>query len=155
MSRKGKLRDARKACDWEMRVGTDCSGLEAPLQALRKLGVPFEHVFSSDINKNVRKMILANFSPQHLFSDITRREQAPPVDLYVAGWPCQANSSLGTRRGFADARSQVFWSVLAYIRQHTPRLVLLENVRNLLRIRGGEDFETVRRELEQLDYNIH
>ena len=100
-------------------------------------------------------MISANFSPQHLFSDITLREQAPPCDLYIAGWPCQGNSSLGKRQGFADERSQVFWSVLAYIRQHSPRLVLLENVQNLLRINGGEDFETVRRQLSQLEYNIH
>ena len=138
-----------------MWVGTDCSGIEAPLWALRNLGIPFEHVFSSDKCPNARKMIRANFSPRHLFKDITAREHAPPVDLYVAGWPCQGNSTLGKRLGLGDSRSLVFWSVIGYMREHRPKLVLLENVANLLHIRAGQDMAIVLETLEQLNYNIY
>ena len=44
-----------------VRVGTDCSGLEAPLLALRAMQVPFHHVFSSEINPRKRKFIEAMF----------------------------------------------------------------------------------------------
>ena len=86
-----------------LRVGTDCSGIEAPLQALQQLGVPYQHVFSSEICPTVRKQLLANHSPQILYEDVRARDNdtAPYVDLYVAGWPCQGNSSLGKRRGLS------------------------------------------------------
>ena len=45
-----------------VRVGTDCSGLEAPLLALRILRVPHSHVFSSEINPRKRKFIEHNFA---------------------------------------------------------------------------------------------
>ena len=71
-----------------LRVGTDCSGIEAPLVALHRLGVPFEHVFSSEICATTRKQLLANHAPHILYTDATARDnsQAPAVDLHVAGW---------------------------------------------------------------------
>ena len=87
-----------------LRVGTDCSGIEAPLHALQQLGVPYEHVFSSEICATTRRQLLANHAPQILYTDATARDnsQAPTVDLYVAGWPCQGNSKLGNQKGLAD-----------------------------------------------------
>ena len=128
-----------------LRVGTDCSGIEAPIQAFENLDVEFKHVFSSDKDPHVQQMVRANFAGHHIYEDLTKRDhaQVPDCDVYVAGWPCQGNSSAGKRKGFADARSQVFHSVVAYIRCHQPRLVLLENVENLLKVNGGKDFHEV------------
>ncbi len=128
-----------------LRVGTDCSGIEAPIQAFENLDVEFKHVFSSDKDPHVQQMVRANFAGHHIYEDLTKRDhaQVPDCDVYMAGWPCQGNSSAGKRKGFADARSQVFHSVVAYIRCHQPRLVLLENVENLLKVNGGKDFHEV------------
>jgi site-specific DNA-cytosine methylase len=52
-----------------IRVGTDCSGIEAPIQALQNLGVPFTHEFSSDIDKYCIQSIKANYKPKVLFGD--------------------------------------------------------------------------------------
>ena len=52
-----------------IRVGTDCSGIEAPIQALRNLGIPFSHEFSSDIDKYCIQSIKANYEPKVLFGD--------------------------------------------------------------------------------------
>ena len=140
-----------------LRVGTDCSGIEAPIQALENLGVLFRHVFSSDKDKHARDMIRTNFAPagsgHQLYGDITQRDhsRAPKCDVYVAGWPCQGNSAAGKRKGFGDERSQVFYSVVEYIRYHKPRVVLLENVDNLLKVNGGRDFHTVVDVLKKLD----
>ena len=55
-------------------VGTDCSGIEAPLQALHNLTVPFTHVFSSECDKVVQSTIHANWHPQQCYDDITTRD---------------------------------------------------------------------------------
>ena len=83
-----------------LRLGTDCSGMEAPCVALRNLGVKFRHTFASDIDQNCIHTILANEAPETLYGnahsdtpdgDITRRDHSrtPEVDLYVCGFPCQ------------------------------------------------------------------
>lgn len=48
-------------------IGTDCSGMEAPVQALRNLGVSMVHRFSCDIDKYARATILANFEHEIMF----------------------------------------------------------------------------------------
>ena len=95
-----------------LRVGTDCSGIEAPIQALQNLQVPFEHIFSCDSDASCRKTIEANFPPKHFYDDIRSRDNSKvaSVDLYVAGFPCQPFSSAGKKQGFADSqgRGEIF-----------------------------------------------
>ena len=140
-----------------IRVGTDCSGLEAPLHALQLLGVPYEHVFSSEICPTVRKQLKANHDPQILYEDVLARDNssAPYVDLYVAGWPCQGNSLLGKRRGLRDPRTRVVSSLLEYIHLNGPKIVILENVANALHIDNGEQFNEVRSQLQDAGYVVH
>ena len=111
-----------------IRVGTGCSRLEAPLHALQQLGVPYEHVFSSEICSTVRKQLKANHNPQILFEDVLARDNtsAPYVDLCIACWPCQGNSLLGKRRGLRDPRTRVVSSLLEYIHLNGPKIVILE-----------------------------
>ena len=146
-----------KAQPQALRVGTDCSGIEAPLHALQQLGVPHTHVFSSEICPTVRRQLLANHKPQILYEDVIARDNssAPYVDLYVAGWPCQGNSTLGKRRGLADPRTRVIWSLLDYIHKQRPKVVVLENVANALHIDRGEQFNGVRSSLEDAGYFVH
>ena len=47
-----------------IKIGTDCSGLETPVQALRNLEVSHEHTFSCDNDGAVHEMIKANFEPK-------------------------------------------------------------------------------------------
>ena len=126
-----------------MKVGTDCSGIEAPIQALKNLDVDYEHIFCSDINPHVIKAIKANYSPNIIFGDpcgqfkcgdITQRniEDVPDIDLYVAGFPCQPFSDAGNGDGFSDPRGNVFWSCLEVIRTKQPNMFVLENVQGLL-----------------------
>lgn len=52
-----------------LRIGTDCSGIEAPTQALKELKIPYRHIFSSDIDKYVIQSIKANYHPEIIFGD--------------------------------------------------------------------------------------
>ena len=126
-----------------LRIGTDCSGIEAPIQALRQLGIPHRHVWSSDIDKFCIQSIKANYEPERLYGDpngpypdgdITKRDHStlPDIDLYVCGFPCQPFSIAGDRKGFEDKRGNVFWSCLDVIKVKQPKYFILENVKGLL-----------------------
>jgi len=139
-----------------IKIGTDCSGIEAPIEALEQLGIEYEHIFSSEIDKFAIQSLKANYSPGILYGDITKRNVAevPYVDLYVAGFPCQPFSTAGHLRGFADQRSGVFFTCLNYIRTQRPKHFILENVKNILRT---DFFKVVQTELDSLreqGYNI-
>jgi DNA (cytosine-5)-methyltransferase 1 len=125
-----------------LRVGTDCSGIEAPIQALLQLKIPFRHVFSSDIDKYCIQSIKANYEPEIIFGDkegsfpdgdITKRniKDVPDIDLYVCGFPCQPFSIAGERKGFEDKRGNVFFSCLEVIETKQPKYFILENVKGL------------------------
>ena len=151
-----------------LRVGTDCSGLESPIQALKKLKIPFKHIWSADIDPNCIKNIKANFKPQLLFGypdgplkngDITKRDNSklPDIDLYVCGFPCQSFSSSGKRLGFKDPRGTVFFACLDVIKKKQPKMFVLENVRGLLSNDNGKTWEVVWGEitkLKKLGYNV-
>ncbi len=125
-----------------LRVGTDCSGMEAPIQALRNLGVSFTHVFSSDTDEKVRRTIRANYPPEILYRDITKRDvsKVPSVDLYLAGFPCQPFSYAGKKQGFQDSqnRGTVFFKILEYIRKKRPKVFVLENVKGITTLGNGK-----------------
>ena len=127
----------------KIRVGTDCSGIEAPIQALRNINIPFKHVFASDIDKYCIESIKGNYKPERLYGDkkniypdgdIRNRDNSslPDIDLYISGFPCQPFSIAGSRKGFNDKRGNVFWSCLDVIKTKEPTYFVLENVKGLL-----------------------
>jgi DNA (cytosine-5)-methyltransferase 1 len=126
-----------------LRVGTDCSGIEAPIQALQQMNISFRHVFSSEIDKYCIESIKANYNPEIIFGDkdglfpegdITKRDinDVPDIDLYVCGFPCQPFSMAGQRKGLKDKRGNVFFSCLEVIEIKQPKYFVLENVKNLI-----------------------
>lgn len=141
-----------------LRVGTDCSGIESPIQALDNLGISYSHEFSSDICIHVVKSIRANYDPKIIFNDILRRDisTVPDIDLYVAGFPCQSFSSAGDRKGFGDKRGTVFWGCYEVIISKQPKYFILENVKGLLSHDNGKSFKTILSLLESLEnYDIY
>lgn len=127
-----------------LRVGTDCSGLEVPLLALRAMGIAHEHLFSSEIKPRVREYIQANFAsassrgnPGLLLSDdMERRDHAslPYVDLYVCGFPCKPFSALHHgSRGFREKAARPFVQMLKTLQAVQPAAAVLENVLGLSR----------------------
>jgi DNA (cytosine-5)-methyltransferase 1 len=137
-----------------LRVGTDCSGIEAPIQALNRLGLPYHHCFSSDIDEKCRASITANYHPDILFTDISTRDiqHVPDIDLYIAGFPCQAFSTAGKRRGVQDARGSLFWHCHRVIDAKRPDVFILENVTGLLTIHKGQFFKEIVDALTALDH---
>jgi len=78
----------------------------------------------------------------------------PDFDLLVGGFPCQAFSVAGKRRGFEDTRGTLFFEIARILKEKKPQHLLLENVKGLLSHDGGRTFETIIRVLTDLGYSI-
>ena len=113
----------------QIRIGSDCSGMEALIQAIKNLNVGYKHVFSCDRDPHVRATIGANFSPSIMYPDITSRnnKETPESDVYGAGFPCPPFSLAGLGKGFDDeGKGGKFFGVLDYIRTKKPKVFILE-----------------------------
>lgn len=113
-------------------------------------------VFSSEWDKFAQKTYKANFGEQP-HGDITQidEKEIPDHDILLAGFPCQAFSLAGHKKGFEDARGTLFFDVARIIKEKRPKAFLLENVKNLRSHDKGKTFETIQRILDDLDYEVH
>lgn len=137
----------------KLRVGTDCSGIDAPIQALLQLGVDFEHVFSCEIDKWCIKTLKANYDIPLIFDDMLNRrvDEVPDIDLYVSGFPCQSFSQAGARKGFDDVRGTIFHECMNVIRTKQPQYFVLENVKNIYSHNKGSTWKVIEGELKSLE----
>ncbi len=75
------------------------------------------------------------------------------VDVICGGFPCQAFSIAGKRKGFEDTRGTLFFEIARFASILRPRYLFLENVKGLLNHEGGATFETILRALDELGYD--
>jgi DNA (cytosine-5)-methyltransferase 1 len=130
----------------KLKVGTDFSGIGSPETALKRLKIPHENVFACDIDKYAKASYLELHDPGKFYDNITTRDhtKVERLDLYVAGFPCQAFSYAGKREGFADeTRGTLFFDVAEFIRTNKPTCFILENVRGLVSHDKGRTFQTI------------
>lgn len=119
-------------------------------------GDTMQTVFASEWDKHAQTTYLANFEDTPMEGDITQIEaQAiPEHDILLAGFPCQAFSLAGHKRGFEDTRGTLFFDLARIVKHHKPRLVFCENVKNLVRHNKGKTFEVITRVLADLGYRV-
>jgi DNA (cytosine-5)-methyltransferase 1 len=115
-----------------------------------------ESVFANDIVEASKKIYDLNHSHPLTLKDINQiePEDIPVHDILTAGFPCQPFSVAGHQEGFKDERSNVFWSLLRIIEYHRPKVVILENVKNLTTHDQGRSFEIIRSSLQDLGYHL-
>lgn len=101
-------------------------------------------VFTSEWDKDCQKTYAANFG-EVPNGDITKisAKDIPPHDLLLAGFPCQAFSQAGLKKGFLDTRGTMFFEVQRIIAEHRPSVVLLENVKQLVGHDKGNTLNTI------------
>jgi DNA (cytosine-5)-methyltransferase 1 len=138
-------------------IGTDFSGIGAPEQALIGLGIKHKSVFACDVDRYAKQSFFANHKTETWFDDITQRDHknTPYCDLYVAGFPCQAFSVAGKRKGFDDTRGTLFFDLFQYIDLKRPKYFVLENVKGLVRHDKGNTFKVIMDSLKRLNYTIY
>lgn len=114
-----------------------------------------ECVGFSEIDRHASSVYSYHFPSHTPYGDITRIEPAalPDFDLLVGGFPCQAFSVAGKRRGFLDTRGTLFFDVCRIAKEKRPRLLVLENVKGLLNHARGETFRVILSALDELGYD--
>lgn len=113
-------------------------------------------VFSSEWDKYCQESYKLNFN-ETPYGDITQIDEKdiPSFDILCGGFPCQPFSVSGKQRGFSDTRGTLFFDIARIVSYHKPKVILLENVKNLKAHNGGATFEVISNTLNELNYNIY
>ena len=138
------------------------AGIGGVRQGYEKAG--FETVYANDFDKNCKVTYDLNFDQTKLDCDDiwnVLNKDLPQFDVLLGGFPCQAFSIAGYRKGFNDdkGRGNLFFAVADIIKKNKPRAFLLENVKNLHNHNGGKTFLKIKSILEKdlgyfVDYRI-
>lgn len=135
--------------------------------ALEELGG--KCIFSSEWDRHAKETYFQNYG-EVPFGDITSISdlelfKPETVDIIAGGFPCQpfsragvsARESLGQTHGFkCKTQGQLFFDVIKLAKTHRPKVLLLENVGNLLKHDGGNTFHVIKNTIEcDLGYEFH
>ena len=116
----------------------------------------FETVYANEIDPYPVKTFEKNFDLKVDNRDIhdVQPDDIPDVDVIVGGFPCQAFSIAGYRQGFNDAkgRGTLFFEMIRIIHEKKPRIVFLENVKNLVSHDNGNTFRVILKALRNEGY---
>ncbi|WP_246830498.1 DNA cytosine methyltransferase [Porphyromonas sp. HMSC077F02] len=115
-------------------------------------------VFSSEWDKDAKKTYFHNFGDMP-YGDITLEATKACIpeqfDVLCGGFPCQAFSVAGYQKGFDDTRGTLFFDVAEIAKDHRPKVLLLENVKNLQTHDKGRTFAVILRTLKDLGYVVY
>ena len=113
-------------------------------------------VMASDIDKVANQTYKENYGiePKGDIYEIEGKD-IPDFDLLCAGFPCQAFSQVGQRKGLEDERGILIFQVLRILKEKQPKAFILENVKGLLSIQGGEIYKMIVEKLENEGYKVY
>lgn len=114
--------------------------------------------FSSEWNKHAQETYYQNYGEKP-DGDITLEETKAKIpqefDILCGGFPCQAFSIAGNQKGFQETRGTLFFDIAEIAKKHQPRVIFLENVKNLLTHDKGNTFQVIKNTLEELGYAVY
>lgn len=116
----------------------------------------FTPLLANEIDKYASVTYSLNHAHPLILRDIheLQTKEIPRIDVLTGGFPCQAFSVAGYRKGFKDPRGNVFWEIVRILDEKKPSIVFLENVKNLTGHDGGKTFKVVVEALETLGYKV-
>jgi DNA (cytosine-5)-methyltransferase 1 len=120
------------------------------------IGVDINCVFTCEIDPFACKTYNANWPGEEITGDIT---QIPPANvpdhhLLLAGFPCQPFSQAGRRLGFNDDRGNLFRNIVDILIASQPHAFLLENVKRILTLEGGQVIGEIIAALTEAGYSV-
>lgn len=118
-----------------------------------------ECVGHCEIDKYANMSYAAMHKPKEsevFFDDIRTVEPSdmPECECYCFGFPCQAFSIAGARKGFEDTRGTLFFEVMRLAKERHPKILFAENVAGLLNHQGGLTFGVIISTMAELGYSV-
>ena len=118
----------------------------------------FEVVYANEFDEYPVKTYELNSKIKVDCRDIhdVKTEEIPDFDVMLAGFPCQAFSVAGYRKGFDDekGRGTLFFELIRIIKVKKPAIVFLENVKNLVSHDNGNTFTVILEALHSEGYHV-
>ncbi|MDR3205716.1 MAG: DNA cytosine methyltransferase [Candidatus Methanoplasma sp.] len=137
-------------------------------QGFRKHGSGVETVFVSEWDEHAKTTYASNFKTPAADlrqGDITKieEESIPQFDICLAGFPCQAFSIAGQKKGFEDeykgkCRGTLFFDVARLCdraEKDKPKVIFCENVKGLEMHDGGRTLEIILGRMREMGYTVH
>ena len=117
----------------------------------------FETIYANEFDAYPAKTFELNFPNIHVdVRDINsvKADEIPDFDIMLAGFPCQAFSIAGYRKGFDDekGRGELFFQLVRILEAKKPRIAFFENVKNLVGHDNGNTFRVICEHLDMLGY---
>lgn len=139
-------------------VGGLFGGIGGIELGFKKAGFPIS--WANEIDKNAAITYRLNHKHKLYERDLKELDtkEVEKINILTGGFPCQAFSIAGYRKGFNDDRGNIFFEILRFIDGLEPKIVFLENVKNLQSHDKGRTFEIIKSELQDrgyyLDYKV-
>lgn len=119
----------------------------------------FKHVLLNEFDKNAAQTLRQNRPDWNVVEgDVANIDFKPfvdEVDLLEGGFPCQAFSYAGKKRGFEDTRGTLFYEFARAVQETRPKIAIGENVRGLLGHDEGRTLSTMVAVLQGLGYDVN
>lgn len=100
-------------------------------------------ILACELDTACREVLGNRYPDTPIHDDIVTLEDPPKADFILGGWPCQDLSVAGKLRGIEASRSGLFFQMVEVAISAEAHTLIGENVPNLLRINGGNDFRIV------------
>lgn len=114
-----------------------------------------EIAYANEFDKYAVETYEKNFENKVDCRDIhsVKVNEIPEFDIMVGGFPCTSFSVAGYRKGFEDDRTgDLFFEMERIFKERKPRVIFLENVKNLVGHDKGKTFKTIIQKLEEAGY---
>lgn len=117
----------------------------------------FETIYANEFDRYAAETFELNFPNVKVdtrdIHDVPVKD-IPDCDILIGGFPCQAFSIAGYRKGFEDekGRGELFFELIRIMEEKRPRVALFENVKNLMGHDNGNTFRVICEQLELLGY---
>ncbi len=133
-----------------------CAGIGGGRLGLEKAGcvcMGFSEIMASSIKTY---NVLHNTKDEKNFGDLTKinPKELPNFDIMLAGFPCQAFSIIGQRKGFEDERGQIIYHLIKILKHQKVPYFILENVKGLINHDKGKTLITIIKALEDVGYYV-
>ncbi|WP_136669211.1 DNA (cytosine-5-)-methyltransferase [Flavobacterium sp. H122] len=138
----------------KFKVGSLYAGIGGICMGFEKSG--FELLWANEFDKAACVTYRENFKHELIEGDVLQLDlnTIPKIDILTAGFPCQPFSVAGYRKGFNDHRGNHFFRILDFVDTMRPKVVFLENVKNLVTHDHGKTMQVIESSLRERNYSF-
>ncbi len=147
------MRDRLKMSN-KYKVGSLYAGIGGICLGFKKSG--FDILWANEYDKNACITYRKNFEHKLIEGDVLQLDidSIDKIDILTAGFPCQPFSIAGYRKGFDDNRGNHFFRILDFVDSMRPKVVFLENVKNLKTHDQGNTMKVIEKSLRDRNYSF-